>query len=354
MPVMRAWRTHELGEPSDVLKLEEVDAPEARDGYVLIDVEATALNFPDVLLLRGQYQEKPPLPFSPGLEVAGRDVATGERVIALAGLPDGGLADRVSVHESSVLPAPDSLDAAEAAALPITYHTGHFALHHRAHLQPGETVLVHAGAGGVGSAAIQLAKAAGARVIATVGGPDKVKVCADLGADVAIDYSADDFVEVVKSETGGGGADVIYDPVGGDVFDKSRKRIAYNGRLLVIGFTSGRFPDAPANHVLIKNYAVVGVHWGLSRRKEPHLLREIHDDLMKLADAGVGQAAHRRARPLRRRRPHRPRSPRLPQNRRQDRRHPLTRQNPTCRCAIGIPPFHTDTLAVAGSSGRRS
>ena len=139
----------------------------------------------------------------------------------------------------------------------------------------------------MGSAAIQLGKAVGARVIATAGGPDKVKVCLDLGADVAIDYSADDFVDVVKAETNGNGADVIYDPVGGDVFDKSRKCIAYNGRLLVIGFTSGRFPEAPANHILIKNYSVIGVHWGLSRRKEPHLLREIHADLTRLADEGL-------------------------------------------------------------------
>jgi NADPH:quinone reductase len=284
---MRAWQTHELGEPSAVLRLEDVDEPLAGDGDVVIEVEAAALNFPDVLLCRGQYQEKPPLPFTPGLEVAGTDVATGRRVIGLAALPRGGLAERVAVGARSVLPAPDSLTSAEAAALPITYQTGHFALHHRAHIQTGEALLVHAGAGGVGSAAIQLGKAAGARVIATAGGPDKTKVCADLGADVVIDYNAEDFVDVVKRETGGNGADVIYDPVGGDVFDKSRKCINYNGRLLVIGFTSGRFPDAPANHVLIKNYAVVGVHWGLSRRKEPDLLAEIHADLMRLADAGA-------------------------------------------------------------------
>ena len=284
---MRAWVTHELGEPRDVLKLEEVDEPVAGDRDVLIDVEATALNFPDVLLLRGQYQEKPPLPFTPGLEVAGRRVDNDAAVVALAGLPNGGLAERVAVHESSVLPLPASLTAAEGAALPITYHTGYFALHHRTHLDAGETLLVHAGAGGVGSAAIQLGKAAGARVIATAGGPAKVKTCLDLGADIGIDYNAEDFVEVVKAETNGNGADVIYDPVGGDVFDKSRKCIAYNGRLLVIGFTSGRFPDAPANHVLIKNYAVIGVHWGLSRRKEPGLLAEMHQRLVELADNGA-------------------------------------------------------------------
>jgi len=153
-----------------------------------------------------------------------------------------------------------------ASAFLITYHTGHVALHHRAHLEPGETLLVHAGAGGVGTAAIQLGLAAGARVFATAGGPDKVAVCKRLGADLAIDYRSDDFVEAVKAATGGRGADVIYDPVGGDTFDRSRKCIAFEGRILVIGFTSGRIADAPTNHVLVKNYSVVGVHWGLYRK----------------------------------------------------------------------------------------
>jgi NADPH:quinone reductase len=153
-------------------------------------------------------------------------------------------------------------------------------------LRAGETLLVHAGAGGVGSAAIQLGVAAGAHVLATAGGPEKVAVCRRLGAELAIDYRAEDFVAAVKDATGGRGADVIYDPVGGDTFDRSRKCIAFEGRILVIGFTGGRFADAPTNHVLIKNYAVVGVHWGLYNVMEPSLVLETHAELMRLHQAG--------------------------------------------------------------------
>ena len=278
---MRAWRLHELGEPTDVLKLEDVPEPE---GDVVIDVEACALNFPDILLCRGQYQVKPPLPFTPGIEVAGTVVGTGQRVLAIPG--HGGLSERVAVPAASVFPIPDSLSFESASALPTTYQTGHVALHRRAGLQAGETLLVHAGAGGVGSAAIQLGLAAGARVFATAGGPEKVEVCRKLGAEIAIDYTSEDFVDIVKSATDGRGADVIYDPVGGDTFDRSRKCIAFEGRILVIGFTSGRIPDAPANHVLIKNYSVVGVHWGLYGRMMPSMPREIHEDLMRLYGEG--------------------------------------------------------------------
>ena len=169
------------------------------------------------------------------------------------------------------------------------------ALHRRASLQPGETLLVHAGAGGVGSAAIQLGRAAGARVLATAGGPDKVEVCRQLGAEVAIDYRAEDFVDIVKEHTDGRGADVIYDPVGGDVFDRSRRCIAWEGRLLVIGFTSGRIPEVPANHVLLKNYAVVGVHWGQYNRHEPSLIAETHAELVRLhAEGSVAPLIGRR------------------------------------------------------------
>jgi NADPH:quinone reductase len=278
---MRAWRLHELGEPTEVLKLEDVPAPE---GDVVIDVEACALNFPDILLCRGQYQVKPPLPFTPGIEVAGTVVGTGERVLAIPGA--GGLAEQVAAPRAAVYPIPDSLSFESAAALPTTYQTGYVALHRRAAIQPGETLLVHAGAGGVGSAAIQLGLAAGARVFATAGGPDKVEVCRKLGAELAIDYTSEDFVDQVKDATGGRGADVIYDPVGGDTFDRSRKCIAFEGRILVIGFTSGRFPEAPANHVLIKNYSVVGVHWGLYAQKMPSLPAEVHVALMRLYEEG--------------------------------------------------------------------
>ncbi len=291
---MRAWRVHELGDPGNVLKLEEVESPAPGRGEVTVEVEAAALNFFDILLCQGKYQERPPLPFTPGAEVAGRiaaagegvDLALGRRVIAMPPLPRGGLAERVAAPADRVLPISDALPAESAAALHITYQTAHFALHRRTRLQPGETVLVHAGAGGVGSAAIQLAVAAGARVIATAGGEEKVAVCRRLGAEVAVDYRREDFVAAVKGATGGRGADVIFDPVGGDVFDASRRCIAFEGRLVVIGFAGGRIADAPTNHALVKNYSIVGLHWGLYARVMPRLIGETHEELMRLYEAG--------------------------------------------------------------------
>jgi NADPH2:quinone reductase len=277
------------------MTLDEVPAPTPGSGEVLVDVAGVGLNFPDVLLCRGEYQIKPPLPFTPGAEIAGTvaaigpdvtSVAVGERVLAIPKMGAGGLAERALAADMMTHPIPDSLDWSAAAAMQITYQTGHVALHHRAGLQSGETLLVHAGAGGVGSAAIQLGRAAGAHVIATAGGAEKAKICRDLGADLAIDYTADDFVSAVKDATDGRGADVIYDPVGGDVFDRSRKCIAFEGRILVIGFTSGRIPDAPVNHILIKNYAVVGVHWGLYQVVQPDRARATHDALMRLHASG--------------------------------------------------------------------
>jgi NADPH2:quinone reductase len=287
---MLRWIVNQLGDPKDVLKLQEEAVPDVEEGSVLIQVEASSLNFFDILLCQGKYQEKPNLPFTPGAEIAGIVRAVGEgsrfkvgqRVLATPPLPKGGLSEWVSVPEESVYVISDSISASEAAAMFITYQTSYYALYHRANLQPGEVLLVHAGAGGVGSAAIQLGKARGAKIIATAGGPEKVKLCKELGADIAIDYLSEDFVDIVKKETGGRGADVIYDPVGGDVFDRSRKCIAFDGRLLVIGFASGRIPEAPANHALIKNYSIVGVHWGLFRRLNPEKVIEIHEDLMKL------------------------------------------------------------------------
>jgi len=288
---MRAWRVHQLGEPTDVLRLEDAPSPAPGPGEVRIEVAAASLNFPDVLLCRGEYQVKPALPFTPGSEVAGivaqvgegvEELAPGDRVLAIPKFGDGGLAEETLAAAATTYPIPDSMDWPAAAALHITYQTGHLALHHRAGLRSGETLLVHAGAGGVGSAAIQLGVAAGARVLATAGGPDKVQTCRDLGADVAIDYRAEDFVAGVKEATDGRGADVIYDPVGGDVFDRSRKCVAFEGRILVIGFTGGRFADAPTNHVLIKNYSVVGVHWGLYNLMQPQRIRATHEELVRL------------------------------------------------------------------------
>jgi NADPH2:quinone reductase len=280
---VRAWRAHELGEPGDVLRLEEVDEPAGGDGSVVVTVEACGVNFPDVLQLRGQYQEKPPLPFTPGMELAGT-TDDGRRVMCLF---RGGLAERVAVPEAALRPLPETMPADEATALLVNYQTTHVALHRRANLRAGEVLLVHAAAGGVGSSAVQLGKAAGATVIGTAGGPDKVQVVEQLGADVAIDYTAQDFVEIVKEVTGGRGADVVYDPVGGDVFDRSRRCTAWEGRILVIGFTSGRIPDAPANHVLLKNYSVVGVHWAAYNLRDPQLLAEVHDDLLRLHAEGA-------------------------------------------------------------------
>jgi NADPH:quinone reductase len=287
---MRAWQVQELGDPEQALKLAEVEEP--RSGEVVIEVRAAALNFFDILLCRGEYQERPELPFTPGGEIsgtireAGEGMQTGTRVIATPPLPRGGYAERVAVPESSVFPIPDSMPFEKAAALPITYQTAHVALHHRARLEAEETILVHAGAGGVGSAAIQISKAAGARVIATAGGPEKVEVCSDLGADVAIDYREENFVEVVKEATEGRGAEVIFDPVGGDVFDGSRRCVAFEGRIVIIGFAGGRIAEAPTNHVLVKNYSVVGMHWGLYTRVMPGLIRSTHEDLMRLYEAG--------------------------------------------------------------------
>jgi NADPH:quinone reductase len=291
---LRAWQVRRLGDPEQALQLAEVDEPRPEPGEIVIEVRAAALNFFDILLCRGEYQERPELPFTPGGEISGTVLETGEgadlqigrRVIATPPLPRGGYADKVAVPVSSVFPIPESMPFEKAAALPITYQTSHVALHHRAQLESGETVLVHAGAGGVGSAAIQIAKAAGARVIATAGGTEKVGVCKELGAEIAVDYREENFIEVVKGATEGRGADVIFDPVGGDVFDGSRRCVAFEGRIVVIGFAGGRIAEAPTNHVLVKNYSVVGMHWGLYTRVMPDLVRSTHEDLVDLYEAG--------------------------------------------------------------------
>ena len=282
---MRAWRVHEQGEPEAVLRLEDVEPPSPKPGEVVVQVAAAALNFPDILLCRGEYQEKPALPFTPGLELAG--TVDGARVLGNPSMGAGALAEYTVAPKGSLFPVPDGMPDEAAAALHITYQTGYLALHTRAALQAGETLLVHAGAGGVGSAAVQLGKAAGARVVATAGGPDKVKVLRELGVDLAVDYRSEDFVAAVKDFTDGRGADVVYDPVGGDTFDRSTRCIAFEGRILVIGFTSGRIPEARANHVLVKNYSVVGVHWGLYNRVQPDVPRRIHDELCRLWAEGL-------------------------------------------------------------------
>ncbi|WP_411096181.1 NADPH:quinone oxidoreductase family protein [Streptomyces sp. 020-2-3H-GM] len=283
---MQAWRVHRNGEPGEVMRLEETDRPTPGDGQVLVEVRAANVNFPDALLCRGQYQVRPPLPFTPGVEVCGT-TEDGRRVLATPVLPHGGFADFVVADEAALLPAPDALDDAEAAALHIGYQTGWFGLHRRARLQPGETLLVHAAAGGVGSAAVQLGKAAGAKVIGVVGGPEKAAVAREIGCDLVVDRWSEDIVAAVKEATGGRGADVVYDPVGGDAYAKSAKCVAFEGRILVVGFASGSIPAPALNHALVKNYSVVGLHWGLYNTKDPAAVRACHEELTELAKQGI-------------------------------------------------------------------
>jgi NADPH2:quinone reductase len=293
---MRAWQVRELGEPRDVLTLAEVPDPEPGPGQLLVRVRGAATNFPDVLMCRGGYQVRPPLPYTPGIELCGEVVsrgpgvtgfAAGDRVIGGPVMPTGAFAEMALMNAASALPAPDGLDDAEAAAFFITYQTGWFGLHRRARLAAGETLLVHAAAGGVGSGAVQLGKAAGARVIGVAGGGRKAEAVRALGADVVVDRHTQDFVEVVKEVTGGRGADVVYDSVGGDTYTRSTKCIAFEGRILVIGFAGGTIQTAALNHALIKNYSIVGLHWGLYQTKDPQLIRDCHAQLTKLVADGA-------------------------------------------------------------------
>jgi NADPH:quinone reductase len=292
---MKAWKVTMLGEPNEVLQLFESVKPTPKADEAVVQVEAAALNFFDILQCQGKYQEKPSLPFTPGAEVSGTIIAVGEdselkvgqRVIATPSLPNGGLAQQVVVKSNGAYAIPESLPFSKAASMFITYQTAYYALHRCAHIKKGDVLLVHAGSGGVGSAAIQLGVAAGARVIATAGSNEKLDICKKLGATHVINYRTDDFVNVVKQVTEGKGADIIFDPVGGDIFDRSRKCIAFEGRLLVIGFAGGRIADAPTNHALVKNYSIVGVHWGLFRRLMPQEVINAHNELMALYERGA-------------------------------------------------------------------
>ncbi|MEV7078923.1 NADPH:quinone oxidoreductase family protein [Streptomyces sp. NPDC093516] len=283
---MQAWHVHENGEPSEVMRLEEAEPPTPGEGQVLLRVRAANVNFPDALLCRGQYQVRPPLPFTPGVEICG-ETEDGRRVIANPVLPHGGFAEYTVADAAALLPAPDALDDAEAAALHIGYQTGWFGLHRRAALQAGETLLVHAAAGGVGSAAVQLGKAAGATVIGVVGGSGKAAVAKELGCDVVVDRRTEDVVAAVKAATGGRGADVIYDPVGGEAYTQSAKTVAFEGRIVVVGFAGGTIPNPHLNHALVKNYSILGLHWGLYNTKNPQLVRRCHEELTELAARGA-------------------------------------------------------------------
>lgn len=262
--------------PAESLVLEDISSPEPKKNEILLEVYAAGVNFPDTLIIEGKYQFKPPFPFSPGGEAAGvvaavgekvQHVKPGDRVMALTGW--GSFAEQVAVPGYNVMPIPAGMDFETAAAFGMTYGTSMHALKQRANLQPGETLLVLGASGGVGLAAVEIGKAMGARVIAAASSAEKLEVAKQAGADELIDYSASSLKEEVKKLTGGQGADVIYDPVGGDLFDEAIRSIAWNGRLLVVGFASGRIPDLPVNLALLKGAAVVGVFWGSFAQRQP-------------------------------------------------------------------------------------
>ncbi len=282
---MRALLCLEHGGP-ERLSLSEAPTPEPGAGEVLIRVRAAGVNFADTLIIQGKYQEKPHFPFSPGLEVAGEieslgegvaDLSIGDRVLAV--LDYGGFAEFARARASDVHPIPAEMDFATAAGFPIVYGTAHAALCWHARLQAGETLVVHGAAGGVGLASVEVGKALGAEVIATAGGRDKLEVASRHGADQLIDYREEDVRERIKALTDGRGADVILDPVGGDVFEASLRAIAWSGRLLVIGFAGGKVPQIPANILLVKNVAAMGVYWGSYRRKAPERLKQEFTEL---------------------------------------------------------------------------
>jgi NADPH:quinone reductase len=290
---MQAMVVTALGEPRD-MRLVELPDPQPQAGQVAIDVRAIGCNFFDILMVQGKYQLKPPLPFSPGAEIAGvvRTVGAevtgfepGDRVFAM--LPWGAFASVAVAPAATVVKMPDAMPFEHGAAFGVVYQTSYFGLVYRANLQAGETLLVHAAAGGVGLAAVQIGRALGARVLATAGSAEKLAVAKTHGAEDAYDYSTPDWVEHVKQATGGRGADVIYDPVGGDIFDLSTKCLAFGGRLLVIGFASGRIPTIQANRILLKNISVVGLNWGAYRLHEPQKVPQATAALFELYERGA-------------------------------------------------------------------
>jgi NADPH:quinone reductase len=283
-----AWITSLDG--PDSVTVRETDEPAADPAAVRIDVAAAGVTFPDVLLTRGAYQYKPEVPFVPGAEIAGvvrtapagSGFTPGQRVAAFPSF--GGFAEVVDVDPDRVFPLPDRLSFTEACALPMNYLTMHFALTHRTRLRPGETVLVHGAAGGVGTAALQLLRAYGARSIAVVSTDEKAAVATAAGADDVV--SAAGFREQVAALTGGAGVDLVIDPVGGDRFTDSLRCLAADGRLLVIGFAGGEIPQVRVNRLLLNNTGVLGVGWGAFASKHPHYPREQWLDLLPLLEAG--------------------------------------------------------------------
>lgn len=290
---MRALVVEALAPDFGGCAVREVPTPSPGPGEVLVRVRAASVNFPDLLMTRGEYQLKPPLPFTPGLDLAGEVAALGEGVTGLAvgdavvgGARLGGFAEYAVLSADALKPKPARLSFAEAAAYGAAYLTAYVALVRRARLEPGEWVLVHGAAGGVGLAAVDLAKALGARVIATSASDEKLARVQALYAPDAVVNVTGGFRDRVKEITGGHGADVIYDPVGGDVFDESVRCVAFDGRLLVIGFTSGRIPTVSVNMPLIKGFSVMGVRAGEYGRQFPDKGRENAEAVWAMANEG--------------------------------------------------------------------
>lgn len=283
--------------PAESLVLAEVDSPELKPGHVIVDIQSCALNFPDVLMVEGKYQSLPPFPFTPGGEFAGTisrvaaDVTqwqVGDDVFAACG--HGALAEQISVPAKALRAKPPGMSFAKASGISTTYGTSYYALKQRANLQPGETLLVLGAAGGVGIAAVELGKAMGARVIAAASSPEKLEVARQAGADDLIDYSDGELKEKVKALTKGQGANVIYDPVGGPLFDQCMRCINWNGRVLVVGFVGGDIPKVPTNLVLLKNCQIVGVFYGAFSGRFPVDNEQNFAEITEMFAAGQLQA----------------------------------------------------------------
>lgn len=296
---MKTVRCHEINDDISTVSLDDIDLPAPGDGEVQVAIKACAVNFPDILMIQGKYQFAPPLPFAPGGEAAGDIVAVGPGVTqfnvgdrVVFGSRYGGFAEAINLPAEQVRAIPGTLSYEKAAAYQTTYLTAYVALTIRGQLQAGETLLVHGATGGVGMAAVDLGKHLGATVIATGGTDEKLAVVKDRGADHIINYTQEDgslggFRDEVKALTDGRGADVVFDPVGGSVFDESMRCINWGGRILTIGFTSGVWPQAPVNLILIKQISVIGVRAGEIGRRDPELGRRNQQALIDLVEAGA-------------------------------------------------------------------
>jgi NADPH2:quinone reductase len=284
----RAWGT------PDTLWLEDAISPVLEPYQVRIRVRACGVNFADSLMIGGTYQVKPAFPFTPGLEAAGEIIEigaavtalrVGQRVLAVLRF-GGGYAEEIALSAASVVPIPDAMDYVTAAAFPVAYGTSHFALTHRGDLKPGETLLVLGAAGGVGLTAVEIGKVLGARVIAAAGGAEKLATARSRGADELIDYTSESIRDRVRALTDGKGADVVYDPVGGDAFDQALRAVNWEARMLIIGFAAGRIQSVPANLILVKNISIVGVVWGEQAARDPALVSRNLAELLRWWEAG--------------------------------------------------------------------